>query len=85
MYIKFRNITGNQRPALVANEKNKNIPSAAEIALPLTLLVRKLLREQCWLACWRLHWIHAIHKKGAEAEAKNYNGVHLTAQLSKML
>ena len=58
---------------------------AAELALPLTLLVRKLIREQCWPSCWRLHWIHAIHKKGAKAEGKNYRGVHLTAQLSKVV
>ena len=58
---------------------------AAELALPLTLLVRKLIREKCWPACWRLHWIHAIHKKGAKAEGKNYRGVHLTAQLSKVV
>ena len=45
---------------------------AAEFALPLTLLVRKFIREKCWPACWRLHWIHAIHKKGAKAEGKNY-------------
>ena len=58
---------------------------AAELALPLTLLIRKLLDEQCWPDCWRLHWIHAIHKKGAKAEGKNYRGVHLTAQLSKVV
>ena len=56
-----------------------------ELALLLTLLIRKLLDEQCWPDCWRLHWIHAIHKKGAKAEGMNYRGIHLTAQLSKVV
>ena len=58
---------------------------AAELALPVTLLTRKLLRERCWPACWRLHWVHAIHKKGSKAEGKNYRGIHLTPQLSKIV
>ena len=57
----------------------------AELALPVTLLARKLLREHCWPACWRLHWVHAIRKKGTKAEGKNYRGVHLTPQLSKIV
>ena len=37
-----------------------------------------------WPDCWREHWIVAIFKKGAVYKAKNYRGVHLTAQLSKV-
>ena len=44
---------------------------AAELALPVTLLVRKLLREHCWPECWRLHWVHPLHKKGPKADGSN--------------
>ncbi len=56
---------------------------AAELAIPVTLLARKLLREHCWPQCWRRHWVHGIHKRGPKAQGKNYRGVHLTPQLSK--
>ena len=58
---------------------------AAELALPVTLLARKLLAEGRWPQCWRTHWIHAIHKRKSRADARNYRGVHLTAQLSKVV
>ena len=58
---------------------------AAELALPVTLLSRKLLAEGRWPLCWRTHWVHAIHKRKSRADAKNYRGVHLTAQLSKVV
>ena len=55
------------------------------LALPITLLTRKLLREGRWPACWRNHWVHSIYKKGNRVEAKIYRRVHLTAQLSKVV
>ena len=58
---------------------------AAELAVPVTLLARKLLREHCWPQCWRLHWVHGIYKRGPKAPGKNYRGVHLTPQLSKVI
>ena len=58
---------------------------ASELAIPVTLLARKLLREHCWPQCWRTHWIHGIHKRGPKALGKNYRGVHLTPQLSKVV
>ena len=58
---------------------------AAELAIPITLLSRKLLREHCWPTCWRVHWIHGIHKRESKAQGKNYRGVHLTPQLSKVV
>ena len=58
---------------------------AAELALPVTLLTRKLLAEGRWPLCWRTHWVHAIHKRKSRADAKNYRGIHLTAQLSKVV
>ena len=55
------------------------------LVLHITLLTRKLLRERRWPACWRNHWVRSIYKKGNKAEAKNDRGVHLTAQLSKVV
>ena len=58
---------------------------ASVLAWPVTLLARKLLREHRWPECWRTHWIHGIFKKGSRADGRNYRGVHLTSQLSKVL
>ena len=58
---------------------------ASELALPVTLLARKLLAEGRWPSCWRTHWVHAIHKRKSRADANKYRGVHLTAQLSKVV
>ncbi len=57
----------------------------AELALPVTLVTRQLLKEGVWPECWRTHWVQSIYKKDSKAEAKNYRGVHLTAQLSKVV
>ena len=58
---------------------------AAELALPMTLLARKLLTEARWPSCWRTHWIHALHKRKSRADPRHYRGAHLTAQLSKVV
>ncbi len=58
---------------------------SAELTWPITLLTRKLLHEGRWPNCWRTHWVQSIFKKGSKAEAKNYRGVHLTPQLSKVV
>ena len=58
---------------------------ADELALPVTLLARQLLSEGRWPKCWRTHWAHALHKRKSRADARNYRGVHLTAQLSKVV
>ena len=44
-----------------------------------------MLVETRWPLCWRTHWVHAIHKRKSRADAKNYRGVHLTAQLSNVV
>ncbi len=56
-----------------------------ELALPITLLARKLLSDGCWPQCWREHWVHPIYKKKSRADGNNYRGVHLTAQMSKVI
>ena len=56
-----------------------------ELALPVTLLARQLVAERRWPLCWRHHWVHPIFKRKSKADAKNYRGVHLTPQLSKVV
>ena len=58
---------------------------AAELALPVTLLSRKMISEGSWPQCWRTHWVQGIHKRSSRAQGKNYRGVHLTPQLSKVV
>ena len=57
---------------------------ADQLATPVVLLVRMLLREGCWPECWKLHWVVPLHKRKAVYKAENYRGVHLTTVLSKV-
>ena len=38
-----------------------------------------------WPDCWREHWIGPIYGKNGTHAASNYRGVHLTAQISKVI
>ncbi len=58
---------------------------AGQLALPITLLARLSLREGRWPFCWRRHWVHPLHKRKSKADPRHYRGVHLTAQLSKVV
>jgi hypothetical protein len=58
---------------------------ARELAKPVCMLARLILQSGRWPQSWTLHWIVALFKKGAMCEAKNYRGVHLTTQLSKVM
>ena len=58
---------------------------ATTLALPLTKLVRLLLRLGRWPAAWRLHWTFPIYKKKAVSDPGNYRGIHLTTVLSKVV
>ena len=58
---------------------------AGELSLPVALLSRKLLAEGRWPTCWRTHWVHALHKRKSKADPGNYRGIHLTAQISKVV
>ena len=59
--------------------------SAASLALPLLLLACQILRTGCWPSLWLMHWIVPLHKKHAVFKPGNYRGIHLTAQLSKVM
>ena len=54
------------------------------IAVPFTIVCRRLLNEGCWPQCWTLHKICSLYKRGSAFLPGNYRGVHLTAILSKV-
>ena len=58
---------------------------AVELALPVCLLARSIVAHSRWPASWCCHWLFPLHKKNTTADADNYRGVHLTAQLSKVV
>ena len=55
------------------------------LALPVSLLVRIILQFGVWPTFWKLHWIHPLHKRASRSNPKQYRGLHLTAQLSKVV
>ena len=57
---------------------------AAEVAYPLAMLIRKMVATCRWPCCWREHWVVPLFKKKSRADPRNYRGVHLTPQLSKV-
>ena len=58
---------------------------AKQLAYPVLQLALLILASGEWPASWRVHWIAPIYKRGAVFMPKNYRGVHLTAQLSKVI
>ena len=58
---------------------------SASLALPVYLLGVAIVSKVKWPDNWGVHWIVAIYKKKAVFDPKNYRGVHLTAQLAKVL
>ena len=56
---------------------------AEELALPVTILAKRMLVLGSWPECWRYHWISPLFTKGLRSNASNYRGVHLASVLSK--
>ena len=54
------------------------------IAVPLTIIFRRMYYEGCWPKIWRLHCICPLFKRGSAFMPGNYRGVHLTPILSKI-
>ena len=71
--------TGNDNISAVILKK-----LAACIAMPFTIVCRRLFHEGCWPTIWKFHLIVPIFKKGAAFKPGNYRGVHLTTILSKI-
>jgi hypothetical protein len=58
---------------------------AKELAIPIMMLALLILNSGEWPESWREHWLVPIYKRAAVFEPGNYRGVHLTAQLSKIV
>ena len=57
----------------------------SELEIPMLLLARLVFNSGKWPSVWRLHWVHPIYKKKSRADPRNYRGVHLTPQISKIV
>ena len=58
---------------------------AVQLAEPVYLLGLAILDSGVWPALWIQHWVAAIYKKKSVFDPKNYRGVHMTAQLAKVI
>ena len=58
---------------------------AEQLAKPLQSLLQRMLETKSWPESWREHWVVPIYKKKAVFAASNCRGIHLTAQLSKVV
>ena len=48
-------------------------------------LARRIVATHRWPNIWVTHWIVPLFKRGSVFDAANYRGIHLTAQLSKVI
>ena len=55
------------------------------LAQPVCHLAQRILDSGQWPVKWREHWIVPVYKKKSVYDAKNYRGIHITSQLSKIL
>ena len=58
---------------------------AASLALPIFLLAQAILQNGVWPDFWREHWMIPLHKRQSTYNPANYRGVHMTAQLAKVI
>lgn len=55
------------------------------LAYAIALIARAIISEKRWPTSWRVHWIYSLYKRKSKSNAVNYWGIHLTAQVSKVL
>ena len=48
-------------------------------------MTMSILSSGEWPQLWRQHWVAPLHKKKSVYQPDNYRGIHLTAQLSKVV
>ena len=58
---------------------------SAALAKPVLSLMTCILVTGVWPQLWREHWIVPLYKKKSVYNPSNYRGIHLTAQLSKVM
>ena len=70
-------------PDLVASRLLKKC--APELGVAVAKLGRLLLDSGHWPETWRTHWVFPLYKKRSVYDPENYRGIHLSAQLSKVV
>ena len=55
------------------------------LAKPVLLLTMCILLTGAWPQLWRQHWVAPLFKRKSIYQPDNYRGIHLTAQLSKVV
>ncbi len=55
------------------------------LAFPLVRLARRIVSTHRWPQLWTTHWVIPLFKKGSVFQPQNYRGIHLTAQVSKVM
>ena len=58
---------------------------SAALAKPVLLLTLSILNCGVWPQIWMKHWVAPLFKKKSVYNPGNYQGIHLTAQLSKVV
>ena len=58
---------------------------AKELAKPVQLLTLLIIATGAWPEMWLQHWVAPLFKKKNVYDPANYRGIHLTAQLSKVV
>ena len=58
---------------------------AAALAKPVTLLANRIIETGKWPEVWLIHWAVPLFKKKNVYDPKNYRGIHMTPQLSKVV
>ena len=58
---------------------------ALVLAFPLVRLARRIVATHRWPQIWTTHWVIPLFKRGSVFVPLNYRGIHLTAQVSKVM
>jgi hypothetical protein len=58
---------------------------AAALVAPIRDLVNQILEEGRWPQVWTQHWLVPLYKRKSVFQPSNYRGIHLTAQLGKVV
>ena len=70
-------------PDMISTKVLKNC--AASLAHPITMIARAILDTGEWPSGWKFHWVYPLYKRKCKGNPGNYRGIHLTAQVSKVV
>ena len=81
--LKNLDVDSSNGPDLLATRILKRFSGI--LAYPVAILGRSILHHGYWPSGWKIQWVIPLFKKKSRASPKNYRGVHLTPQLSKVI